>query len=183
MRKSNFNLAPSLAAIALSLMAVTASADPLLGRVVGIADGDTLTLLDASNIPHKIRLAGIDSPEKNQPFGHSCKKSLSDLAYNRAVAVESKKLDRYGRAIGKVLVDGTDANLEQIRRGCGWHYKQYQNEQSLDDRLSYSAAEEAARKGGIGLWSDAKAAPPWEWRKIKRLKGGQNSLTTTGRGG
>lgn len=157
----------ALAAIALTVLASAAGAETLSGRVVGVADGDTLTLLDATNTQHKIRLAGIDSPEKSQPFGQACKKSLSDLAYNRAVAVESKKLDKYGRAIGKVLVDGQDANLEQVRRGCGWHYKQYQNEQSLDDRLSYNAAEESARTGKVGLWADPSPMPPWEWRKIK----------------
>lgn len=161
------DLTQALAVIAFTLLASAAGAGTLTGRVVGIADGDTLTVLDATKTRHRIRLVGIDAPEKSQPFGQACKKSLSDLAYNRAVAVESKKLDKYGRAIGKVLVDGQDANLEQVRRGCGWHYKQYQNEQSLDDRLSYNAAEEAARKDRVGLWSDPKPVPPWEWRKIK----------------
>lgn len=168
MRKSNFNLAPGLVAIALTLLAFTASADKLTGRVVSIADGDTLTLLDATNTQHKIRLSGIDSPEKGQPFGQVCKKSLSDLAYDHVVAVESSKLDRYGRVIGKVLVNGEDANLEQVRRGCGWHYKKYQNEQILDDRLSYNAAEESARAGRVGLWTDNEPIPPWEWRAARR---------------
>ena len=157
-----------LAAIALGLLALTVHADTLTGRVVGISDGDTLTLLDESRKQHKIRLAGIDTPEKGQPFGEYCKKSLSDLAYNRTVAVESNKLDHYGRVIGKVLVDGQDVNLEQVRRGCGWHYKKYQNEQSLEDRLSYNAAEESARAGKAGLWADREPVPPWEWRKARR---------------
>jgi endonuclease YncB( thermonuclease family) len=161
------DLTQALAAIAFTLLASAAGADTLTGRVVGVADGDTLTVLDATETRHRIRLAGIDSPEKSQPFGQACKKSLSDLAYNRAVTVESNKLDRYGRAIGKVLVDGQDANLEQIRRGCGWHYKQYQNEQSLNDRLSYNAAQETARSGRVGLWADPSPMPPWEWRKIR----------------
>ena len=168
MRKNNFNLASRLVAIGLALLAVTASADTITGRVVGVADGDTLTLLDATNTQHQIRLAGIDSPEKGQPFGQVCKKSLSDLAYDRVVAVESSKLDRYGRMIGKVLLNGQDVNLEQVRRGCGWHYKKYQNEQSLDDRLSYNAAEESARASKVGLWADNESVPPWEWRKARR---------------
>src|SRR5512139_1143732 len=109
----------------LALLATAAHADTLMGRVVGISDGDTLIVLDATNTQHKIRLSGIDSPEKRQPFGQVCKQSLSDLAYGRTVAVEANKRDRYGRLIGKVLVGGEDANLEQIRRGCGWHYKRY----------------------------------------------------------
>ena len=148
---------------------VTATrADTLTGRVVGIADGDTFTLLDATNTQHKIRLAGIDSPEKSQPFGQACKKSLSDMAYDRVATVESSKLDRYGRTIGKVLMNGQDVNLEQIRRGCGWHYKKYQNEQSLDDRLSYNSAEVSARASRVGLWSDNDPMPPWDWRNARR---------------
>lgn len=154
--------------IALAVLTTTSNADTLTGRVVGIADGDTLTLLDATNTQHKIRLSGIDSPEKRQPFGEHCKKSLSDLAYDRAVAIESTKLDRYGRVIGKVLVNGQDVNLEQVRHGCGWHYKKYQNEQILDDRLSYNAAEELARMGRVGLWADHDPVAPWEWRKVRR---------------
>jgi len=105
---------------------------------------------------------------KKQPFGQHCKQSLSDLAYGRTVAVESSKLDRWGRVIGKVLVGGEDANLEQVRRGCGWHYKQYQNEQILDDRLAYNRAEESARAGRVGLWADRDPLAPWEWRKARR---------------
>jgi endonuclease YncB( thermonuclease family) len=157
-----------LAAVALGLLALTVHADTLTGRVVGISDGDTLTLLDESRKQHKIRLAGIDTPEKGQPFGEYCKKSLSDLAYDRMVTIESNKLDHYGRVIGKVLVDGQDVNLEQVRRGCGWHYKKYQNEQPLEDRLSYNAAEESARAGRAGLWADRDPVPPWEWRKARR---------------
>jgi len=166
MRTDDFNRV--LVLIALAVLTTTSNADTLTGRVVSIADGDTLTLLDATNTQHKIRLSGIDSPEKGQPFGQACKKSLSDLAYDRVVAVESSKLDRYGRAIGKVLVNGEDANLEQVRRGCGWHYKKYQNEQSLDDRLIYSKAEDSARVSKVGLWADSEPVPPWDWRKARR---------------
>jgi len=146
------------------LLVSQASADTLLGRVVGIADGDTLTVLDASNTQHKIRLAGIDSPEKAQPFGQVCKQSLSDLAYDRTVQIDWNKVDRYGRVIGKVLVNGQDVNLEQIRRGCAWHYKQYQNEQTLEDRLGYAKAEDKAKAEKVGLWVEAGAVAPWEWR-------------------
>ncbi|MEW5965850.1 MAG: thermonuclease family protein [Pseudomonadota bacterium] len=93
---------------------------------------------------------------------------MPDLAYGRVVAVELNKLDRYGRVIGKVLVNVQDVKLEQVRRGCGWHYKKYQNEQILDDRLSYNAAEESARARRVGLWTDLGPTPPWEWRKARR---------------
>ena len=164
--KTNFNrlLLPAV----LALLATVAHADTLTGRVVGIADGDTLTLLDTTNTQHKIRLSGIDSPEKRQPFGQHCKQSLSDLAYGRTVTVETNKRDRYGRVIGKMLVDGQDANLEQVRRGCAWHYRRYMNEQPLDDRVAYNAAEESARAGRVGLWGDRDPVPPWDWRKARR---------------
>lgn len=165
---NDFNRVRVLIAIAFTLLASASHADTLTGRVVGISDGDTLTLLDATNTQHKIRLSGIDSPEKSQPFGQVCKQNLSDLAYGRVVAVETSKLDRYGRAIGKVLVSGQDVNLEQVLRGCGWHYKKYQNEQRLDDRLSYDRAEASARAGRVGLWADVEPLPPWDWRKARR---------------
>jgi endonuclease YncB( thermonuclease family) len=164
--RTNFNRI--LISTVLVLLAGAAHADTLTGRVVGVVDGDTLTLLDETNTQHKIRLSGIDSPEKGQPFGQVCKQSLSDLAYGRTVAVEANKRDRYGRVIGKVLVDGQDANLEQVRRGCGWHYKKYMNEQPLDDRLAYNAAEESARAGEVGLWADRDPVAPWDWRKARR---------------
>lgn len=166
--KYDFRRVRLLVSIVFVLLATPTHAETLMGRVVGISDGDTLTLLDMANTQHKIRLAGMDSPEKGQPFGQACKQSLSDLAYDRVVAVESNKLDRYGRVIGKVLVNGLDVNLEQVRRGCGWHYKKYQNEQSLDDRLSYSRAEDAARASRVGLWTDNDPVPPWDWRKARR---------------
>lgn len=168
MTKINFNRAGVLVIAAFAILTTATHAETLTGRVVGIADGDTLTLLDASKTQHKIRLAGIDSPEKGQAFGQVCKKSLSDLAYDRVAAVESSKLDRYGRVIGKVLVGGQDVNLEQVRRGCGWHYKKYQNEQSLEDRLSYNRAEEEARNNRVGLWADSAPVAPWDWRAERR---------------
>jgi endonuclease YncB( thermonuclease family) len=168
MTKINFNRAGALIAIGLTFLTTAIQAETLSGHVVAIADGDTLTLLDTTKTQYKIRLAGIDSPEKGQPFGQVCKKSLSDLTYDRVATVESNKLDRYGRIIGKVLVNGQDVNLEQVRRGCGWHYKKYQNEQILNDRLSYNAAEESARASKVGLWIDREPMPPWEWRKTRR---------------
>jgi endonuclease YncB( thermonuclease family) len=168
MTKNNFNRAGALVVVAFAVLTTAAQAETLSGRIVAIADGDTLTLLDATKTQHKIRLAGIDSPEKRQPFGQVCKRSLSELAHDRAATVESTKLDRYGRVIGKVLVDGKDVNLEQLRRGCGWHYKKYQNEQSLDDRLTYNSAEESARANRTGLWTDNDPVPPWDWRAERR---------------
>lgn len=89
-----------------------------MGRIVSVTDGDTVTLLEADKTQHKIRLAGIDAPEKSQPFGRVCKQSLADLIFDRRVAVEVLDVDRYGREVGKITLDGKDINLEQIKAGC-----------------------------------------------------------------
>lgn len=155
----------TIAALLLTLFVTCAWAETLTGRVVGVSDGDTITVLDATNQQHKIRLAGIDCPEKNQPFGQAAKQSLSDQVFDRQVSIETSKRDRYGREIGKVLVGGVDANLEQLRRGLAWHYKKYEREQEPLDRATYSGAEIEARGAGRGLWADPAPVAPWDWRK------------------
>lgn len=152
------------------LIANPSSADILLGRVVGIADGDTVTVLDSSKVQFKIRLMGIDAPEKKQAFGNKSKQSLSALVFNKQVSVQYSKQDRYGRTVGKIIVNGIDANLEQVKAGMAWHYKQYQNEQSEEDRALYAQAEVQARMEKRGLWFDAEPTPPWEWRKQQKRK-------------
>jgi endonuclease YncB( thermonuclease family) len=96
------------------------------------------------------------------------KKSLSDLVFSKTVTVETGKRDRYGREVGKVLVNGLDANLEQVQRWFAWHYKAYQREQSANDRTLYDFAEGEARAAKRGLWRDADPMPPWDFRKAKR---------------
>jgi len=154
------------AALLLAL-AFTANAETITGRVVGVADGDTITVLDADKVQHKIRLAGIDAPEKKQAFGQRSKQSLSDLAFGKDVIVETTKRDKYRREIGKVLVNGRDVNLVQVERGMAWFYRQYQREQSPNDRRLYEAAEDAAKANKRGLWRDADPVPPWEFRRNK----------------
>lgn len=165
---NGFNKVLILAAALLS--AIPSFADTLYGRVVSVSDGDTLTVLDASNTQIKIRLMGIDAPEKKQPFGSKSKESLSFQVFNKQVAVEYNKKDKYGRTVGKVIVDGVDANLEQIKAGMAWHYKKYQNEQTKDDRSIYANAEEQARIEKRGLWIDLNATAPWDWRTQQQKK-------------
>lgn len=143
-------------------------AEILNGRVVGVSDGDTITVLDADKMQYKVRLSGIDAPEKSQPFGKASKKSLSDLIYDKKVTVDWHKNDQYGRTVGKVLINGIDANQWQIKNGMAWFYRKYQNELVLDDRLGYLHAEEAARVNKLGLWSDTEIMAPWDFRKQKR---------------
>lgn len=152
----------------LSLFGNLALADTIQGRVVGVTDGDTITVLDSTNNQYKIRLSGIDAPEKKQAFGNVSKKSLSDLVYDKKVHVEWHKQDHYGRIVGKVLINGLDANLEQIKRGMSWFYKKYQNELVLDDRLAYLHAQESAEAKKIGLWVDKEPIAPWDFRKQRK---------------
>jgi endonuclease YncB( thermonuclease family) len=157
----------NLLLLALYAAPVLAVAD-VAGRVVGVADGDTMTLLDESNRQYKVRLAGIDAPEKRQAFGHQSKKTLGECAFGKSAVVEGSKVDRYGRLIGKVVVDGVDCNLRQIEVGLAWHYKRYAGEQKPADRTRYDAAEVAARGAGLGLWHEPIPTPPWNFRRSDR---------------
>lgn len=145
----------------------TAVCVSIAGKVVGVADGDTITVLDDENTQHKIRLQGIDAPEKGQPFGNVSKQNLSSLVFGKIVDVECDKLDRYGRLVAKVSIDGVDVGLEQIRAGLAWHYKQYQNEQSKPDQKLYAEAEISAKNAKAGLWKDAQPVAPWNFRNPK----------------
>lgn len=138
--------------------------ETLQGKVVGISDGDTITVLDGNKTQHKIRLAGIDAPEKSQAFGERSKQHLSDLVFGKTVTVDWNKTDKYGRTIGKVIVNGQDANLRQVQAGMAWHYKQYEKEQSASDRSSYANSEANARALKVGLWRNATPTPPWDFR-------------------
>lgn len=151
------------------LIPTISSADLFSGKVISIADGDTITVLDSTERQHKIRLLGIDAPEKNQPFGNQSKQSLAEMVFSKMVVIDFNKRDKYKRIVGKVLLDGSDINLEQIKRGLAWHYKQYENEQELTDRSVYANEEYLARRDGKGLWADKNPMPPWEFRR--KLKG------------
>jgi endonuclease YncB( thermonuclease family) len=141
-----------------------AHAEVLLGHVVVVSDGDTITVLDDTKQRHVIRLMGIDAPEKAQAFGQKAKQSLSDLVFDRDVSITWFKKDRYGRTVGQVYLDDTDVCLEQIKRGLAWHYKQYEREQSVEDRSRYADAEKEARIARTGLWADSSAIEPSKFR-------------------
>lgn len=144
----------------------TASASKIIqGKVVSVADGDTITVLDAEKTQHKIRLQGIDAPEKAQAFGAKSKQALYEMVHGKTVQVSFEKSDKYGRILGKVLLDGQDICHQQIKVGLAWHYKKYQNQQPLVDRDAYSASETAAKNEKLGLWSDPRPMAPWDFRK------------------
>jgi len=112
-----------IAIIALSPSLVTAEQYRYQATVISIADGDTITVLDTNKLQHKIRLQGIDAPEKSQAFGKVSRHHLSQLVFSKSVTIEFDKVDRYQRQVGKVLINGTDANLAQVSNGMAWHYK------------------------------------------------------------
>lgn len=144
------------------------SAAEFSGTIVGVADGDTVTLLDASKTQHRIRLDGIDAPERTQPHGQRARQSLAQLAHGRAAHADCPKIDRYGRAVCRVTVDGVDVGLEQIRRGLAWHYVKYAHEQRPTDRADYARAESSARSAHAGLWSFGDPTPPWDYRRMPK---------------
>lgn len=133
-------------------------------RVVALSDGDTFTCLDADKHQHKIRLANIDTPEKNQPYGAKAKQLLSSLIFNKKVRIDTQASDRYGRMIGLTYVDDINVNREMVARGAAWVYPQYNLDQSLP------AIQNAAQSKKLGVWAldQAKAIPPWEWRTLGR---------------
>ena len=136
------------------------------GKVIKIADGDTITVLDRYKVQHRIRLTGIDAPERRQAFGSRSKQSLSKLIFSKTVIVKTNKRDRYGRVLGKVLINGIDVNKEQVRRGMAWHG--YFRDQIAADRITYAEIEKNARNAHRGLWVDPNPLPPWKWRKLRK---------------
>ena len=154
------------AAAALAALWLLASCDEgkqFSGMVVSIADGDTVTVLHAGK-PERVRLYGVDCPEKKQPFGTRARQLTGQLAFKKVVTVRVKDRDRYGRTVGEVVLpDGKVLNQELVRAGLAWWYRDYA---AGDARLA--RLEQEARDAGRGVWSDAKPMPPWEYRKRGR---------------
>ena len=143
---------------------------PFQGRVVGITDGDTLTVLDGENRQRRLRLAEIDAPERGQAFGAGAKAHLARLAFGELVEVAVLSRDRYGREVATLWKPGgppgTDSvNLAMVRAGYAWAYSGY----AKDPRTRLAEAE--AKSAGRGLWSGPSPVPPWEWRGAKKLPG------------
>ena len=133
-----------------------------LATVIGISDGDTLTVLNESKQQIKIRLAEIDAPEKRQPFGTKSKQSLSDLCFGKKAEITPQTKDRYKRTVARIKCDGVDANAEQVSRGMAWVYRRYAKDHDL------FVLEHNAKVEKRGLWSEPSPIRPWEWRKMRR---------------
>lgn len=163
--------------LALILLSSPALSAQLECRVIGIADGDTLTCLTADKKQERIRLRGIDAPERKQPFGERSRQNLSDLAYGKTATIHWTKRDRWGRIIGAVWVEPADcpgcghtldAGRAQLARGMAWWYRQYAKEQPLEERRAYKFEQAEARARSVGLWREPQPIPPWDWRRGKR---------------
>lgn len=130
-------------------------------RVVGVTDGDTLTVLDAQNQQHRVRLAEIDAPERGQPWGDRSRQALSALVFGKTISVQQTDTDRYGRVVARVFADGQDVNRTMVEQGAAWAYRQHLTDETL------IATEARARRARAGLWamSDAQTVAPWEWRQ------------------
>ena len=170
MEKTVFRLAT---AIALWMALTSAVAAILEGRVVKIADGDTLTMV-VDGQQERIRLSDIDTPERKQPFGMRAKQALAEMTFGKNISVFTTTRDRYGRVIGHVTAEGVDVNAELIRLGYAWVYRRYSDDAELI-RL-----EEAARNERLGLWADSDPIPPWEWRRGRRPSSGSQATAPKG---
>jgi len=135
------------------------------GKVIKVLDGDTVTVLRGKESV-KIRLWGIDTPERKQAFGTKAKKFTSKLVFGKIVTVEEKDIGRYGRVVGVVkLSDGTNLNQELVKNGFAWWYRQFAKKDKTLPKL-----EEEARKARRGLWSQKNPIPPWKFRRLKKIK-------------
>jgi micrococcal nuclease len=130
----------------------------IFGKVVGITDGDTFTILTEDKNEERIRLYGIDCPEKKQAFGAVAKRKLSELIFGKQVRVDFKAYDKWRRVVGVVFYGEENVNESMLEAGLAWHFLRY------DDNQKWTSMEEDARKKKVGLWVDINPTPPWEWR-------------------
>lgn len=145
---------------AFSLAQFEAFAQRFTVKVVGVSDGDTFTAINRDNLQLKVRIYGIDAPEKGQDFGNKAKQTLSDYIFGQDVTIDVQSRDGWGRYISYVYTpDGKDVSLLMLKDGMAWHFKKY------DSTEEYSKAEEQAKKKKVGLWSVPNPVAPWDYRK------------------
>lgn len=152
--------------IAILFTAMSSQAETLVGRVVAIADGDTLTLL-VDRQQHKVRIAGIAAPERVQSFGMASQANLGQMALQQQATADCLRRDGSGLRC-KVFVNGQDVGLRQLADGLAWWYGKNTGDPFPEDRASYEQAEMMAKLRRLGLWSERNPTPPWDWRKRLR---------------
>lgn len=161
-------LVRTLALLLLTAVATLAHGDILKGKVIGVVDGDTITIMAPDGSQRQVRLSGIDAPEKDQASGAEARSFLTSLVMGRTVRLEPLGPDPYGRTVAKVTLNARDVGLEVVKAGFAWHYRNYEGEQSDEDRRLYTAAEAEARQATKGLWGDPAPLPPWEFREREK---------------
>jgi len=152
----------------------------IYGKVISVTDGDTITILTPQNKQIKVRLAAIDTPEKGQAFGQKAKDFTSSMVAGKNVSIEQETIDRYGRTVAMVFVNGSNVNEQIVKQGYGWVYRKYCKGAFCDDWLKL---EKKARETGIGLWADKNPTPPWEWRHEKKNTGNRGVIGLSVNGG
>lgn len=150
-----------------------ANAKNLSCKVVGIADGDTLTCLTSTKTQIKVRLGEIDAPENKQPFGNASKKALSDAVFGKQVDIRVQNTDRYGRTVGIVYYQKKNINLMLVQKGLAWTYVEYAKEPI------YRQAQAQAEASRVGLWSEPNPIYPQDWRKGVRVKNGRPNVSAS----
>lgn len=171
MRRLGGPLSLAVLFVVFGLGVPVAADDHFTGTVIGVSDGDTISVL-RDRTPIKIRLDGIDCPESGQDFGRRAKQFTSAMVFGKTVRVDSGNLERYGRLIGRVSVDGEDLGLALVKAGLAWHYKQYSQDPAL------ALAEAVARAAKVGLWSQSNSVAPWQFRHP--VASVRNDLSTLG---
>lgn len=171
--------------LALSLMGTQASqarppARPdVHGTALDVQDGDTFVLRDESGLRIRVRVAGIDAPEKSQPYADRSRQHLRELLKDQRIRLEPVKQDVYGRTVARVFVDRgesgeRDVALAQLQAGLSWHFKRYKSDQPRDEFVRYAQAEREARAAGFGMWQDPRPEAPWEFRDRARKQASGN---------
>lgn len=145
------------------LLLVTATFGQVKGKVIRVADGDTFTML-VDGKPYKVRLHGVDCPEKTQDFYDVARQFLSKLIMHQEVTVIKRNKDRYGRVVGIAFLEEMNINEQLLKEGLAWHFTRY------DKNQNWAKLEEAARREGRGLWQSKNTVPPWEFRRRDRRK-------------
>lgn len=166
MRPHRWLVALLLPALLGGRVGLAADAPRLAGSVVGVSDGDTVDVRLQSGMI-RVRLHGIDAPERDQPYGRTSRRELSQLVYRKEVELEPIEQDRYERLVARIWLDGQDVNAELVKRGAAWVYRRYATE------AAWCAYEKAARDKDLGLWAlpNEQQVAPWEWRRRDRLGG------------
>ena len=140
------------------------------GEVVHVLDGDSIVVVDAQHRQRRVRLAGIDAPEKGQPYANQSRRHLASLVRRKEVTVHWHRRDDWNRLVGVVSVKGRDINLEQVKAGFAWWFRAYADEQTPQMRRMYERAEKKAQLKRRGLWAEREPVPPWEWRRNNRTR-------------